>query len=119
MRRLRRFLLAVVATAFVVVGVAGGWWYGLAQFDDGYCITSVEIPSGETSISGPEWELPMTYRCDYGAGGVVTVNEPLPILWTGAMAGVGLLLVASVWWKLARSGPPPSPTPKYQGKHRA
>ncbi|WP_436793368.1 hypothetical protein [Actinospongicola halichondriae] len=95
--------------------VYGVWWYGLAQFDDDYCITSVEIPSGEPSVTGPEWEPPLTYRCDFGAAGVVTVNEPRPILWTGAMSGVGLLLVSSIWWKLARSS---SATPEYEGEHR-
>ena len=118
MRRLLRIVLAFVATAVVVIGVYGVWWYGLAQFDDDYCITSVEIPDGETQITGPEWEPPMTYRCDFGEAGVVTVNEPLPMLWTGATGGVGLLLVSAVWWKLARTDPP-SPTPKYEGKHRA
>lgn len=118
MRRLGRILLAFAATAIVVAGAFGVWAFGLAQFDDDYCITSVDIPSSETSITGPEWELPMTYRCDFGAAGEVTVNEPRPILWTGAMGGVTLLFVSAIWWKVARSAPP-SPTPKYQGKHQA
>ncbi len=120
MRRLRRFLLACIATVLFGVVTFGVWGFGLAQFDDDYCITSVDIPSGETQVTGPEWELPMTYRCDFGAAGVVSVNEPLPILWTGAMSGIGLLLVSSVWWKLARSAPSgPSPAAEYEGKHRA
>lgn len=118
MRRLRRFLLGCVGSALLAGAVFGIWRYGLERFDEDYCRDRVEVPSGQTQISDPEWEPPMTYRCDYGADDVVAVNEPRPILWTGAMSGVGLLLVSAVWWKLARSEPP-SPTAEYEGKHVA
>lgn len=114
MRRLGRFLLAVLATLVVVGGTYGAWAFGLAHFDDDYCVTNVEIPAGDSTIAAPGWEPPMTYRCDYGAAGEVTVNEPRPMLWTGAMGGVAVLGVSAVWWRLATG----SPGPKYEGKHR-
>ena len=74
-----------------------------------------EIPGGEVTISSPEWEFPLTYRCDYGPGGEITVNEPLPVAGTAALGGVTVLFVSAIWWRLATG----SPTPEYEGQHRS
>ena len=124
--RLARFLAACAATAAVLAGAYAIWWWGLAQFDDDYCITSIEIPAGGTGIRGPEWELPMTYRCDFGAAGEVTVNEPRPILFTGVAGGVTLLAVSAIWWWIAihparrtrRRARRRSAGAEHEGKHR-
>lgn len=115
MRRLGRFLVAVLATAVVLVGAYAAWTYGLARFDEDYCIEVDEIPDGEVTISSPDWEFPLTYRCDYGPGGEITVNEPLPVAGTAALGGVTVLFVSAIWWRLATG----SPTPEYEGKHRS
>lgn len=116
MRRLARFLFGVLASVVVAGAAYGAWVFGLAHFDDDYCITSDGMPDGEVSISAPEWEFPMTYRCDYGPGGEVTTNEPAPILFTGAAGGVAVLGVSAIWWKLATGR---SSRTEYEGKHRA
>jgi len=115
MRRLARFLVAVFATAVVVGGAYTAWVYGLGRFDDDYCLQLDEIPDGEVTISAPKWEFPLTYRCDYGPAGEVTVNEPVPIAATAALGGVTILLVSAIWWRLATG----SPAPEYEGKHRS
>ena len=115
MRRLGRFLVACIATAIVVVGAYGAWAYGIGRFDGDYCLERDEIPDGDVEFSAPQWEFPMTYRCDYGPGGEVTVNEPVPLAATAALGGVTVLLVSAIWWRLATG----SPRPEYEGKHRA
>ncbi len=125
MRRLRRFLLAVVGTALVVLAAFGVWIFGRAQFNEDYCFTEVEIPAGDPEFSPPEWEFPMTYRCDFGEAGVVSVNEPRPVLGTAALGGVTVLSVSAIWWWIARHPAPRrskqarSPAPEYEGKHHA
>ncbi|MDE0802254.1 MAG: hypothetical protein OSA99_02915, partial [Acidimicrobiales bacterium] len=84
MRRLGRFLVACAATTIVLVGAYGSWVFGMGQFDDDYCVVLEAAPDGEISYAPPEWEFPLTYRCDYGPGGVVTVNEPVPLAATAA-----------------------------------
>lgn len=115
MRRFGRFLVAVLATAVVVGGAYAAWTYGLARFDDDYCLQLDELPADASRISAPEWEFPLTYRCDYGPAGVVTVNEPIPLAATAALGGVTVLLVSAIWWRLATG----SPAPEYEGQHRA
>ena len=129
MTRLRRFLLGLVGTALVLVASYSVWVVGLGQFDDDYCIVLAEAPDGEISYSAPEWEFPLTYRCDYGPGGVVTVNEPVPVVATAALGGVTLLAVSAIWWWLAthparrarkrKRKDRRSARAEYEGKHRA
>lgn len=126
MRRLGRLLVACIATMIVLTVAYGVWSYGLGQFDDDYCAELDATPDGAVSSSAPEWEFPLTYRCDYGPGGVVTVNEPVPIVATAALVGVTLLAVSAIWWWLATHPARRrarrkrrSASPQYEGKHRA
>ncbi len=114
MRRLGRFLVACIATAIVLAGAYGAWVFGLAKFDDDYCMVLDEAPDGEISFSAPKWEFPLTYRCDYGPDGEVTVNEPAPLIATAALGGVTVLFVSAIWWKLATG----SSRAEYEGQHR-
>ena len=126
MRRLGRFLVACAATAVVLAGAYGAWVLGMGQFDDDYCTQLAQTPAGEISYSPPEWEFPLTYRCDYGPGGEVTVNEPAPVMATAALGGVTVFAVAAIWWWLAMHPArrrarreKRSASAEYEGKHRA
>ena len=115
MRRLGRFLVACIATAIVLAGAYGAWVLGMGHFDDDYCLQQHPLPEGDIDFSVPEWEFPLTYRCDYGPGGEVTFNEPVPLIATAALGGVTVLFVSAIWWKLATG----SSRSEYEGKHRA
>ena len=115
MRRLGRFLVAVLATTVVVGGAYAAWSYGLDRFDEGYCAELPERPADARADPSPEWEFPLTYRCDYGAAGEVTANEPIPVAGTAALVGVTVLFVSAIWWRLATG----SPAPEYEGQHRS
>lgn len=98
---------AVVIVAGVLLAV-GVWAVGLGQYGEDYCGSETRLPSGAAGWRGPDWDSPITLRCDYDTG-PVSFTDPLPVAWTSwwALATIGnVLLVLGVARHRARGGPP-------------